>query len=116
MDRAIEALEADDTETALELCKAMRTSGASSRRDAESNARAGHLVPPKKLGGRRRGRGLGREPRRGWKRDTGKIFERDGARSSRAGGQNLARHSGSATGRTRALHDFTEDEEKLPSR
>src|SRR6201985_527535 len=77
MDRAIEALEANDTETALGLCKEMRHEWRFLHDVmAESMLR---LVTfgQEKMGDDRGGAAWEEGRRRGWKRDTGKILERD---------------------------------------
>ena len=76
MDRAIEALEAGDTETALELCRAMRHEWRFLH-DVMAESMLGLVTyVQQKLGDEGVGEAWEESLRRGWKRDAGKILER----------------------------------------
>ncbi len=77
MDRAIEALEAGDSETALELCKAMRHEWRFLH-DLMAESMLGLVTYIQQKGGDEGVAEAWEESlRRGWKRDTGQILERD---------------------------------------
>src|ERR1700753_1633625 len=106
MDLAIEALEAGDTETALELCKGMRHEWRFLH-DWMAESMLGLVTYiQQKMGDDGVGEAWEESLRRGWKRDTGKIFERDRREIVEALGATWRAHSGSANGQhSRGLHD-----------
>ena len=113
MDRAIEALEAGDTEAALSLCKAMRHEWRFLH-DVMAESMLGLVTYIQQQEGDDGVAAAWEESlRRGWKRDTGKILERDRREIVEALAATWRAHSGSATGQNPGAFTITEDEEKF---
>lgn len=113
MDRAIVALEAGDTDTALSLCKAMRHEWRFLH-DVMAESMLGLVTYiQQQEGDDGVARAWEESLRRGWKRDTGKIFERDRREIVEALAATWRAHSGSATGQNPGAFTIEEDEEKF---
>jgi hypothetical protein len=113
MDRAIEALEAGDSETALELCRAMRHEWRFLH-DVMAESMLGLVTfVQQKLGDEGVGQAWEEGLRRGWKREAGKVFERDRRSIVEALAATWRAHSGSGTGPNPGAFTIAEDEEKF---
>src|SRR4051794_34752685 len=98
MDRAIEALEAGDTETAVAACKAMRHEWRFLH-DVMAESMLGLVTYIQQQEGDDGVAAAWEESlRRGWKRDTGKVLGRDRRAIVEALAATWRAHSGSATG------------------
>ncbi len=113
MDRAIEAIEAGDTELALQLCEGMKHEWRFLH-DLMAESMLG-LVDfiQRRLGDEGVGECWEVALRRGWQRDTGKILDRDRREIVAALAATWRAHSGSATGPNPGAFTISEDEEKF---
>jgi hypothetical protein len=113
MDRAIDAIKAGDDELALELCEAMKYEWRFLH-DVMAESMLG-LVDyiQRKLGDEGVGECWEVALRRGWKRDAGKVLDRDRREIVEALAATWRAHSGSATGPNPGAFTVSEDEEKF---
>jgi hypothetical protein len=113
MDRAIAALEAGETELALELCKGMRHEWRFLH-DVMAESMLGLVTYiQQKLGDDGVGEAWEESLRRGWQRDAGKTLERDRREIVELLAATWRAHSGSATGQNPGAFTILEDEEKF---
>jgi hypothetical protein len=113
MDRAIEALEAGDTEAALALCKSMRHEWRFLH-DVMAESMLGLVTYIQQQEGDDGVAAAWEESlRRGWKRDTGKILDRDRREIVEALAATWRAHSCSGTGPHPGAFTISEDDEKF---
>src|SRR4051794_12574263 len=113
MDRAIEAIEAGDSELALELCRDMRHEWRFLH-DLMAESMLGLVTYIQgKLGDDGVAGAWEESLRRGWKRDTGSILERDRRDVVEALAATWRAHSTSGKGENPGAFTISEDEEKF---
>ena len=113
MDRAIEALEAGDTESALALCRAMRHEWRFLH-DLMAESMLGLVTyVQQELGDEGVAAAWQESMRRGWRRDTGQILQRDRRKVVEALAATWRAHSTSGVGPNPGAFTITEDDEKL---